>query len=174
MSEFPNLRKISHLIATFFGVGLLPMASGTWGSIAALILFFLFVYVQLSYFLFFLMFLGLTVVAMIACNLATRKLSEKDHKSIVIDEVAGAWLSFLFLPLLGVYDFALDEWKKESFIAAIILLVFFRFFDILKPHPISFVDQKFKSGFGVVLDDLIAGVFAGLTLLGGNFFIQFF
>jgi len=174
MSEFPNLNKTSHLIVTFFGVGLLPVAPGTWGSIAAFILFCLFVYVQLSYFLFFLMFLGLTVVAIIACNLATREFSEKDHKTIVIDEVAGAWLSFLFLPLLGVYDFALDQWEKESFIAAIILIIFFRFFDILKPHPISFVDQKFKSGFGVVLDDLIAGVFAGLTLLGGNFFIQFF
>ena len=174
MSEFPNLNKISHLIVTFFGVGLLPMAPGTWGSIAAFILFCVFVYVQLSYFLFFLMFLGLTVVAIIAGNLATREFSEKDHKTIVIDEVAGAWLSFLFLPLLGVYDFALDHWEKESFIAAIILIIFFRFFDILKPHPISFVDQKFKSGFGVVLDDLIAGVFAGLTLLGGNFFIQFF
>ena len=174
MNEFPNLKKVSHLIATFFGVGLLPIAPGTWGSIAAFILFCVFVYVQLSYFLFFLMFLGLTVVAIIACNLATKEFSEKDHKTIVIDEVAGAWLSFLFLPLLGVYDFALDHWKKESFIAAIILIIFFRFFDILKPHPISFIDQKFKSGFGVVLDDLIAGVFAGLTLLGGNFFIQFF
>ncbi len=72
------------------------------------------------------MFFGpFSVVAIIACNLATRKLSEKDHKSIVIDEVAGAWLSFLFLPLLGVYDFALDQWKKESFLAAIILLDFF-------------------------------------------------
>ena len=97
-----------------------------------------------------------------------------NHRISSPDEVAGAWLSFLFLPLLGVYDFALDQWEKESFIAAIILIIFFRFFDILKPHPISFIDQKFKSGFGVVLDDLIAGVFAGLTLLGGNFFIQFF
>jgi len=174
MNDFPNLKKISHLIVTFFGVGLLPVAPGTWGSIAAFILFCLFVYVQLSYFIFFLMFLGLTVVAFITCNLATRGLSEKDHKTIVIDEVVGAWMAFLFLPLLGVYDFALDEWEKESFIAAIILIVLFRFFDILKPHPISYVDQKFKSGFGVVLDDLIAGVFSGLTLLGGNFFIQFF
>jgi phosphatidylglycerophosphatase A len=174
MNEFPNLNKISHLIATFFGVGLLPLAPGTWGSIAAFVLFCLFVYVQLSYFLFFLIFLGLTVVAIIACNLATRGLSEKDHKTIVIDEVAGAWLAFLFLPLLGVYDFNLNEWRKESFIAAIVLMVFFRFFDILKPHPISYIDKKFKSGFGIVFDDLIAGVFAGLTLLGGNFFIKFF
>ena len=174
MNDFPNLNKISHLLVTFFGVGLLPLAPGTWGSIAALILFCLFVSVQLSYFLFFLMFLGLTIVAIISCNLATRGLSEKDHKTIVIDEVAGAWLAFTFLPFLGVYDFALGEWEKETFIAALILVVLFRFFDILKPHPISYVDQNFKSGIGVVLDDLIAGVFAGLTLLGGNFFIQFF
>ena len=174
MNEFPNLKKVSHLIATFFGVGLLPIAPGTWGSIAALILFCLIIYVQLSYFLFSLIFLGLIVIAIIACNLATRGLSEKDHKTIVIDEVVGAWMAFLFLPLLGVYDFALDEWGKESFIAAIIIIVFFRFFDILKPHPISYVDKKFKSGFGIVLDDLIAGVFAGLTLLGVNFFIKFF
>jgi len=174
MNDFPNLNKISHLIVTFFGVGLLPLAPGTWGSIAAFILFCMFVYVQLSYFLFFLIFLGLTVVAIFACNQATRGLSEKDHKTIVIDEVAGSWMAFLFLPLLGVYDFASGRWEKESFIAAIILIVFFRFFDILKPHPISYVDKKFKSGFGVVLDDLIAGVFAGLTLLGGNFLTKFF
>ena len=174
MSEFPNLNKISHLIVTFFGVGLLPMAPGTWGSIAAFILFCVFVYVQLSYFLFFSCFWGLPLLQSLHATLQLAEFSEKDHKTIVIDEVAGAWLSFLFLPLLGVYDFALDHWEKESFIAAIILIIFFRFFDILKPHPISFVDQKFKSGFGVVLDDLIAGVFAGLTLLGGNFFIQFF
>ena len=66
-----------------------------------------------------------------------------------------------------------QTFQNDMFLSKYIL-TFFRFFDILKPHPISFVDQKFKSGFGVVLDDLIAGVFAGLTLLGGNFFIQFF
>tara|TARA_Y100000992_G_scaffold209721_1_gene143854 strand:+ start:350 stop:514 length:165 start_codon:yes stop_codon:yes gene_type:complete len=54
------------------------------------------------------------------------------------------------------------------------LIILFRFFDILKPHPISFIDSKFKSGFGIVLDDLVAGIFAGLTLLGGNFFFQIF
>ena len=164
MNEFPNLNKISHLIVTFFGVGLLPMAPGTWGSIAAFILFCLFVYVQLSYFLFFLMFLGLTVVAIIACNLATKELFEKDQKTIVIDEVAGAWLSFLFLPLFGVYDFALDQWEKESFIAAIILIIFFRFFDILKPFPVSYFDKNFKNYFGIIMDDIMAGLYSMILI----------
>ena len=97
-----------------------------------------------------------------------------DHKAIVIDEVSGAWLSFLFIPALGIYNFSTSEWQKESYLAAMIIFVLFRFFDILKPHPISMIDKKFKSGFGIVLDDLVAGVFAGLTLLGGNFFVQIF
>jgi phosphatidylglycerophosphatase A len=92
----------------------------------------------------------------------------------VIDEVAGAGLSFLFIPLLGIYNFSTLEWQKESYLAALILIILFRFFDIFKPHPISFIDRKFKSGFGIVLDDLVAGMFAGLTLLGGNFFFQIF
>ena len=114
------------------------------------------------------------ITAIIVCYFASSELSVKDHQSIVIDEVAGAGVSFMFLPALGLYDFSSANWSESSFLAAALLLVLFRLFDILKPHPISFVDQKFKSGFGVVLDDLIAGVFAGLTLLGGNFFIQIF
>ena len=106
--------------------------------------------------------------------MASKDLTEKDHKAIVIDEVSGAWVSFLFIPLLGIYNFSTLKWQKESYLAAFILIVLFRFFDILKPHPISLIDRKFKSGFGIVLDDLVAGVFAGLTLLGGNFFFQIF
>ena len=174
MRTFPNLKKFSHLSATFFGVGLLPFAPGTWGSFAALILFFGFIYFQVSFFNFFFIFLLFSLISIFICEIASKDLLERDHKAIVIDEVAGAWLSFLFIPALGIYNFSTSEWQKESYLAAIIIFVLFRFFDILKPHPISMIDKKFKSGFGIVLDDLVAGVFAGLTLLGGNFFVQIF
>ncbi len=174
MKEFPDLKKASHLFATFFGVGLLPKAPGTWGSLAALILFFGFIYFQLNFYLFFLLFIFLAISSVMVCNMVSRDLIEKDHKAIVIDEVAGSWLSFLFIPFLGVYDFSIFEWQSGSYFAAIILIILFRFFDILKPHPIAFVDKNFKSGFGIILDDLIAGIFAGLTLLGGNFFLKIF
>lgn len=174
MNEFPDLKKFSHLSSTFFGVGLLPMAPGTWGSVAALFLFFGLIYVQISFLLYFLLFIFFSISSIIICEIASSDLVEKDHKSIVIDEVAGAGLSFLFIPLLGIYNFSTLEWQKESYLAALILIILFRFFDILKPHPISFIDSKFKSGFGIVLDDLVAGIFAGLTLLGGNFFFQIF
>ncbi len=174
MNKFPDLKKFSHLSSTFFGVGLLPKAPGTWGSFAALLLFFGLIYAQVSFLLYFLFFIFFSIASIIICEIASKDLEEKDHKTIVIDEVAGAGLSFLFLPLLGIYNFSTLEWQKESYLAAFILIILFRFFDILKPHPISFIDSKFKSGFGIVLDDLVAGVFAGLTLLGGNFFFQIF
>ena len=174
MSKFPELTKFSHLFASFFGIGLLPFAPGTWGSLVGLLLFFSIIYIQLSFFLFLTLFVCFVILSIIVCTIASKDLVEKDHKAIVIDEVAGAWLSFLFIPFLGVYNFSTSEWLKESYLAACILFVLFRFFDILKPHPISFIDRKFKSGLGIVLDDLAAGLFAGLTLLGGNFFIQIF
>ena len=174
MDKFPDLKKFSHLSSTFFGVGLLPKAPGTWGSFAALFLFFGLIYVQISFLLYFIIFIFFSIASIIICEIASKDLDEKDHKMIVIDEVAGSGLSFLFIPILGIYNFSTLEWQKESYLAAFILILLFRFFDILKPHPISFIDSKFKSGFGIVLDDLLAGVFAGLTLLGGNFFFQIF
>ena len=174
MSKFPDLKKFSHLSSTFFGVGLLPKAPGTWGSFAALFLFFGLIYAQISFLLYFIIFIFFSIVSIIICEIVSKDLDEKDHKMIVIDEVAGSGLSFLFIPILGIYNFSTLEWQKESYLAAFILILLFRFFDILKPHPISFIDSKFKSGFGIVLDDLVAGVFAGLTLLGGNFFFQIF
>ena len=174
MNKFPELSKFSHLLASFFGIGLLPFAPGTWGSLAGLLLFFSFIYLQLSFFLLVSLFLCFVILAVVVCSIASKDLVEKDNKAIVIDEVAGAWLSFLFIPILGTYDFSSSEWQRDSYLAACFLFVLFRFFDIFKPHPISFIDRKFKSGFGVVLDDLVAAIFAGLTLLGGNFFIQIF
>ena len=100
MNKFPELNKFSHLLASFFGIGLLPIAPGTWGSLAGLLLFFLFIYLQLSFFLIVSLFLFFVVSSIIVCEIASKDLTEKDHKAIVIDEVAGAWLSFLFIPFL--------------------------------------------------------------------------
>ena len=174
MNKFPDFKKPSHLIATFFGIGLLPYAPGTWGSIGALLIFYCLIYIQANFFLLLAMFSCFFVFSIIICEIASKDLPIKDHKAIVIDEFSGLWLSFLFIPFLGLYNFSISGWQRESYIAAFILFILFRFFDILKPYPISFIDKKFKSGFGIVLDDLVAGIFAALTLLGGNFFIKIF
>lgn len=152
MNKFPNLKNPYHLIATIFGIGSIPYAPGTFGSIFAWLLF-----IVISHFLesINMIFLSIFIIIMSVwvCEKASIDLTERDHKSIVIDELAGMWLCLL--PVLY-----LASSQQERVIYAILALIFFRLFDILKPYPISYLDENFKNGFGIVLDDLVAGIFA--------------
>ena len=154
MSNFPNLKKPYDILASLGGIGLIPFAPGTFGSIFAWIVFIL-----ISHFV---NMLILTIVIIIlsiwVCEKVSKDLFEKDHKSIVIDELAGMWVA-----LLPVIYLASNQSERITY--AILALVFFRFFDILKPFPISYFDQKYKNGFGIVFDDIIAGILATVPSL---------
>ena len=154
MSNFPNLKKPYDILASLGGIGLIPFAPGTFGSIFAWIAFIL-----ISHFV---NMLILTIVIIILsiwiCEKVSKDLLEKDHKSIVIDELAGMWVA-----LLPVIYFASSQNERITY--AILALVFFRFFDILKPFPVSYFDQKYKNGFGIVFDDIIAGILATVPSL---------
>ena len=151
MSEFPNLKKPYDFIASLGGIGLIPLAPGTFGSIFAW-----FVFIIMSHFVDMLIYtICIVFIAIWVCEKASVNLIQKDHKSIVIDELAGMWVA-----LVPVIYFASDQ--LERIIYACLALLFFRVFDILKPFPISYFDKKFKNGFGIVLDDLIAGIFSGI------------
>ena len=151
MNEFPNLKKPYDFIASLGGIGLIPLAPGTFGSIFAW-----FVFVIMSHFVDMLIYtICIVFIAVWVCEKATVNLIQKDHKSIVIDELAGMWVA-----LVPVIYFASDQ--LDRIIYACLALVFFRVFDILKPFPISYFDEKYKNGFGIVLDDIIAGIFSGI------------
>ena len=151
MSEFPNLKKPYDFIASLGGIGLIPFAPGTFGSIFAW-----FVFVIMSHFVNMLIYtIAIVFIAIWVCEKASVNLIQKDHKSIVIDELAGMWVA-----LVPVIYFASDQ--LDRIIYACFALVFFRVFDILKPFPISYFDKKYKNGFGIVLDDIIAGIFSGI------------
>jgi phosphatidylglycerophosphatase A len=151
MSEFPNLKKPYDFIASLGGIGLIPFAPGTFGSIFAWLVF-----VIMSHFVNMLIYtIAIVFIAIWVCEKASVKLIQKDHKSIVIDELAGMWVA-----LVPVIYFASNQF--ERIIYACLALVFFRVFDILKPFPISYFDKKYKNGFGIVLDDIIAGIFSGI------------
>ena len=151
MSEFPNLKKPYDFIASLGGIGLIPFAPGTFGSIFAWLVF-----VIMSHFVNMLIYtIAIVFIAIWVCEKASVNLIQKDHKSIVIDELAGMWVA-----LVPVIYFASDQ--LERIIYACLALVFFRVFDILKPFPISYFDKKYKNGFGIVLDDIIAGIFSGI------------
>lgn len=148
-SKLPT-SKIWWWIATWFGSGLAPKASGTFGTIAALPFAFIIQYYFRDY--------GLLIATIIifsvgwwASNEYMKYYPQKhDPKQIVVDEVAGIWL------LLSVLPFS---W--QGYFAGFVL---FRFFDVLKPYPISLADRKIKGGFGVMFDDILAAIYSLLII----------
>ena len=148
MSNFPDLKNPIHFIATLGGIGKIPIAPGTWGSIFA---FFVFIYI--SHYVDMLIVVILSIPFSIwICEKASVNLIEKDHKSIVIDELVGIWIALV--PALYLST------QTSRTLYAVLALIFFRLFDILKPFPVSYFDKNFKNGLGIVLDDLIAGIMA--------------
>ena len=140
--------KVALLLSTWFGTGLLPGIPGTFGSAGAIPLYVLLDSLGPGYQM--LSFLILGGVAIWASHRTLYILGSVDPPEIVIDEVAGFILTVMFLPF---------TWLT---LAAGFFL--FRFFDILKPPPIKTIEKKVRGSFGVVLDDLLAGVYAHLLL----------
>lgn len=136
------------LAATWFGSGLLRPAPGTWGTIAALPFAFVIEWAGGPFVLALAALLVFTVGVWAAGHYCVA--AEKDDApEIVIDEVAAVWLVVAALPA-----------TVAGLIAAFIL---FRFFDILKPWPIRLAERRFKGGFGVMIDDMLAALLATLT-----------
>jgi phosphatidylglycerophosphatase A len=137
-------------LACGFGSGLAPVAQGTFGSLAAILPWLLLR--QLSLPLNALVIAAGFVVGVWACDVAGRALGVDDHRSLVWDEFIGLWIALL--PAL------LAPWW-----AVVLGFALFRLFDVWKPWPIRYLDRHLKGGFGVMVDDVIAGMFA--AALGG-------
>lgn len=136
------------LLAFGFGSGLSPKAPGTAGSLLALLLMPLLAELPFSGYLALLVLVIATGIFI--CGRAAKQLGVHDHPGIVWDEFAGLWLALIFCPPQWIY------W----------LLGFglFRFFDIVKPWPISWLDRRCPGGLGIMMDDLVAGIFAAAIL----------
>jgi phosphatidylglycerophosphatase A len=138
-------------IATGFGSGLSPFAPGTVGSAVALIPWFALRELPLPFVL--LLIAAAFALGVWASNGVIAKLSIDDPGLIVWDEFVGQWIALL--PLL--WFTRNDAWILAAF-------VLFRLFDIAKPWPVSWADRAIKGGFGVMLDDVLAGLYAALVL----------
>jgi phosphatidylglycerophosphatase A len=132
--------------------GLSPKAPGTVGSFVSLILGVLLLQVTADSTLFLLALL-ITVIAVKEINKYEEQVGEHDSKEIVIDELAGMWIA---LSICGIND-------TNIYYMAPIAFVFFRIFDIWKPSIIGKIDREVKGGWGVMLDDVIAGIAAGIA-----------
>ena len=131
-------------IATGFGSGLAPLAPGTVGSLAALVPWLLLRELPLPVYL--LILVAAFVVGIWACDWTIRRLGVEDPGLVVWDEFVGVWIALIAVP---------QHW---GFVVAGFLL--FRLFDIAKPWPVSWADRRVKGGFGTMLDDVFAGLYA--------------
>ena len=139
-----SMKNPVHFLALGFGSGLVPVMPGTFGSLAALPLLVASAYVStLSFIALTLIF---SVVGIYLCGKTADDMQVHDHGSIVWDEIAGMFVTFLFVPISA----------SSLFIG----FVLFRVFDILKPWPIGVVDKRLHGGTGIMLDDLLAGAMA--------------
>tara|TARA_Y100001935_G_C17191180_1_gene450154 strand:- start:293 stop:757 length:465 start_codon:yes stop_codon:yes gene_type:complete len=148
--------RLARLIVTFFYIGHTKIAPGSIASLVTTMIFYLFAKHLISY-LFIIIILITTFLAFFAISVYTYKLIEKDRSEIVIDEVIGQ--SIALLPLL-----LFEQTNPPQLFMCMISLLFFRFFDIVKPYPIYKFD-KMNNTFGVIFDDILAGVFSALFLI---------
>jgi phosphatidylglycerophosphatase A len=142
------MRRLALLLASNFGLGYAPVASGTFGTLAGLPAFWLLA--GLAPAAYALVWGVITAIAVWAAGVAGRHYGVADDGRIVIDELSGYLVTVALLP-----------W---SWTTALLGFAWFRVFDILKPPPVRWIDRRFKNGCGVVFDDVAAGIYAAIAL----------
>lgn len=144
------------ILATWFGSGMMRPAPGTWGSLAAIpfgaVIFGFTGLIGLGVATILIYFIGVW-----ATKIFEAKTGEHDSKMVVIDEVVGQWIALM--PVFWFFGLS-----SPLYIALAFLL--FRFFDIFKPWPCSFFDSHMKNAHGVMLDDVVAGLYAAIFIYG--------
>ena len=156
------MKKINVLLSTFFGYGYLTKIPGTVTS--GVITVFLYVayevlgYTDLKFSIIFFTFLFF--YSFYAVKDSETKFKKKDPRQIVIDEVLGQSMPLIFLLYLN----QTDQISVSVEIYYILSFVFFRFFDILKPFPVSYFDKNHKNYFGIIMDDTVAGLYSMILI----------
>jgi phosphatidylglycerophosphatase A len=152
------LNKFNLLFLTMFNIGKFKFAPGTVASLATCVFFF---FMQ-DYFNFIILFFFTILVffySLVAINMYYKNFKSDDPQEIVVDEFVGQMLPLLAIP---IYE-TLNPAPKILYCGAAFFM--FRFFDILKPYPISYIDNNTSGAFGVMLDDIVAGIFATIILI---------
>ena len=148
----PTLKRLDILFLSFFGVGFLPKAPGTWGTLATLPFLYAIGRFNPPYIFFIPFLIIMTLISSFIADSVQKKFDLHDPQFIVIDEVLGMTTAWLFI-------------QTHNLSHLFILFALFRFFDIIKIWPASYFDKKVHHGYGTIVDDIVSGVFAGLVYL---------
>ena len=156
------IKTFNSLFVTMFGIGKIKMVPGTVGSLATIIiLYILFHTLNISSNLILLGLIIIFIYSFSAVASHTENSENKDPKEIVIDEFIGQSIPIYLYEI----SHGTEKSPNEAIIFYAICFVLFRFFDIKKPFPVSFFDRNFKNSFGVIMDDVCAGLYVVLSLI---------
>jgi len=158
------IKRFNLLFLNMFGIGKIKYAPGTLASLATCILFLFLIY-YLSILIIFFFTLLIFVYSFFAINSSYESYNSKDPKEIVIDEFVGQMLPLLAIPIFETL------YPNSKLYYCIIAFILFRFFDILKPFPISYVDKNTDGALGIMMDDVLAGFFTIIIMILIFFFI---
>ena len=155
-------KKINYLFVTLFGIGKIKKIPGSIASlITTIFLFFLLHILNISPNIILIFVIIIFFISLYAINIFIKDLDNKDPKEIVIDEFIGQSIP------ICLYEIAHEGTKETSHILTFyfIMFILFRIFDITKPYPVSYYDNKFKNSFGVIMDDVCAGLYVVAVLV---------
>ena len=156
------IKKINFLFVTLFGIGKLKKIPGTIASLVTILfLFFLFRFLNFSPNIVLLFIIVIFFVSLYAVNFFIKNLTNKDPKEVVIDEFIGQSIP------ICLYEVSHNTSKEfdQTFKFYLVMIVLFRIFDIIKPFPINYYDKNFKNSFGVIMDDVCAGLYVVAILV---------
>ena len=156
------IKTFNSLFVTMVGLGKIKFMPGTFGSLAtSVILFYLFHSLKISTNVVLIGLIIIFVYSFYAISTHTKYSKNKDPREIIIDEFLGQSIP------IYLYEISHGTIKEnnEAIIFYAIIFILFRYFDIMKPFPVSFFDKNFKNSFGVIMDDICAGFYVVLTLV---------
>ena len=156
------IKNFNYLFVTCFGIGSFKFAPGTITSfVTTIFLFSLFHIINLSNNVILITLLLIFVYSFYAVNEYIKDNENKDPKEIVVDEFIGQSIPIYLYEI----SHGIIKNSQEAFLFYLYIFILFRYFDIKKPFPVSYFDKKFKNSFGVILDDVVAGLYVVLTLI---------
>jgi len=156
------IKTVNTLFVTMFGLGKIPKIPGTFGSLATIII--LYIFFHILNFSSNLILIGLIIIFIFSFSAVSNHIKnneDKDPKEVIIDEFIGQ--------SIPIYLYEISHGTEKSADEAIIFygicFILFRFFDIAKPFPVNYFDKNFKNSFGVIMDDVCAGFYVVLSLI---------
>ena len=156
------IKTFNSLLVTMFGLGKIKFMPGTFGSLATtIILFYLFHFLKASSNIILLGLIIIFIYSFYAVSTYIEDTKNKDPGEIIIDEFLGQSIPIYLYEI----SHGTSKESSEAIIFYILFFILFRYFDIMKPFPVNFFDKNFKNSFGVIMDDICAGLYVVLTVV---------